>query len=153
MNDPIPSLTIASLNEIETILQFMKKFYSIDRYDFQYERTKKALFEFIPHDHLGRIWLISIDQVVIGYIVLAYDFCFEFGGRNAFVDEFYLEKEYRGKGIGKKVIEYVTEEAKKLKITALHLEVEQHNEKALNLYRAFQFKDHHRILMTRMINE
>jgi diamine N-acetyltransferase len=143
----------AHLNYIDLLLVFMEQFYVIDGYPFNKEQTRTSLIEFISQPNQGMIWIVKTNNIPIGYIVLAIVYSFEFGGRNAFVDEFYLEENFRGKGIGKKVMEYVTEEAKNLNIKALHLEVEQHNEKALNLYRAFQFKDHHRILMTRMINE
>jgi ribosomal protein S18 acetylase RimI-like enzyme len=143
----------AGSNDIDSLLVFMECFYAIDNYSFNKEQTRTSLTEFISQPEHGMIWMINVNNITIGYIVLAVVYSFEFGGRNAFIDEFYLEKEYRGKGIGKTVMEYITKEAKHLNIKAIHLEVEQHNEKALNLYRAFQFKDHHRILMTRMINE
>ena len=88
----------------------------------------------------------------IGYIILAIIYSFEFGGRNAFVDEFFLNKENRGKGIGKIVMDAVSKEAERLNIQALHLEVEHHNVNAVELYRKYEFKDHHRLLMTRMTN-
>jgi ribosomal protein S18 acetylase RimI-like enzyme len=143
----------ATPDDIPALLAFMERFYAIDHYDFQFERTKKALHDFIADERLGRIWMISVDHLPIGYIILAYNFCFEFGGRNAFIDELYLEKEHRGKGIGRKVVEYVIEEAKKMNIAALHLEVEHQNITAAELYRKFGFTDHHRILMTRMLTD
>lgn len=151
----INSLSIipAMLSDVKTLLLLMKKFYSIDGYDFNSTQTETSLNEFISAQQYGRIWMIRTDETIIGYIILAIVYSFEFGGRNAFIDELYLEHEFRGKGIGKRVMEFITEEAKKMNIKGLHLEVERHNEKALSLYRAFQFKDHHRILMTRMINE
>ncbi len=141
----------ATPTDITVLLTFMERFYAIDHYDFQFERTKHALNDFIADERLGRIWMIAFKQEHIGYIILAYNFCFEFGGRNAFIDEFYLEEEYRGMGIGRKIMEYVIEETKKMNITALHLEVEHRNIVAAELYRKFGFTDHHRILMTRML--
>lgn len=140
-------------NDIPQLLIFMERFYSIDGYSFKKEQTRTSLIEFISEPKFGTIWLIKENTLPIGYIVLAIVYSFEFGGKNVFVDEFYLEEAYRGKGIGKKVMEYITVEAKRMEIKGLHLEVERHNETALNLYRAFQFTDHHRILMTKMINE
>lgn len=145
----IPVIT----NDIDLLLVFMERFYALDGYPFVLEQTLTSLKEFISNPDRGTIWIVKENNIPIGYIVLAIVYSFEFSGRNAFVDEFYLEKDFRGKGIGKKVMGYVTEEAKRMNIKALHLEVERHNEKALHLYQAFQFKDHHRILMTRMINE
>ncbi len=131
----------------------MERFYAIDGYPFAKEKTRASLTEFLSDTDLGNIWLISDGSREIGYIVLAVIYSFEFGGKNAFVDEFYLEPEYRGKGIGAQVMEGICGDAKGLGIRALHLEVEHHNTAALNLYRRFRFNDHHRVLMTRMLNE
>lgn len=143
----------ASSNDIDQLLIFMERFYAVDGYLFNAEQTRSSLKEFISNSDRGMIWIVKEKNIPIGYIILAIIYSFEFGGRNAFIDEFYLENEFRGKGIGKKVMEYITEEAKQMNIKALHLEVEHHNEKAIHLYRAFKFHEHHRIVMTRMINE
>jgi GNAT superfamily N-acetyltransferase len=41
----------------------------------------------------------------LGYIVLAFGFSFETGGRNAFIDELYVAPEHRGKGIARRARE------------------------------------------------
>jgi len=141
----------AAINDIDQLLLFMERFYAIDGYPFKKEQTRTSLNEFISQPDRGMIWLIKESDIPIGYIILAVIYSFEFDGRNALVDEFYLEKEYRGKGIGKNVMEYVVGEATKMNIKALHLEVEHHNHSAIELYRKFSFNDHHRMLMTRML--
>ncbi len=143
----------ALLSDIDTLLVLMERFYAIDGYPFAKEKTRSSLTEFLSDKDLGIIWIISDGDRPVGYIVLAVIYSFEFGGKNAFVDEFYLEAEYRVKGIGKKVMDDMCAEAEHLGIHALHLEVEQHNTLALSLYRKFHFEDHHRILMTRMLQK
>lgn len=143
----------STLNDIPLLLSFMEKFYAIDGYSFNAERTRSSLNEFISHPDRGTIWIINLHHRPIGYIILAVIYSFEFGGKNAFVDEFYLEPEYRRKGTGTKVMEFVSEEARTMNITALHLEVERHNAAAIQLYHNFQFRDHERKLMTRMVKQ
>ncbi|MFZ4620619.1 MAG: GNAT family N-acetyltransferase [Bacteroidota bacterium] len=143
----------AQLSDIDTLLVMMERFYAIDGYPFTKEKTRTSLTEFLSDTNLGSIWLISDGAREMGYIVLAVIYSFEFGGKNAFVDEFYLEPEFRGKGIGRQIMDEVCDEAKALGIHALHLEVEHHNTRALELYRSFRFSDHHRILMTRLTHE
>jgi GNAT superfamily N-acetyltransferase len=145
-------ITPAALHDIGAILRWMEEFYAIDGYPFHAERTRAALTEFIADKDLGTVWIISSGSVPIGYAVLAVVYSFEFGGKNAFIDEFYLQPEYRGKGIGRTVLEMIVQKAKDSGIHALHLEAELHNERALQLYRSHHFADHHRILMTRYID-
>jgi ribosomal protein S18 acetylase RimI-like enzyme len=139
------------LNDIPKLLAFIERFYSIDGYQFNAELIGTSLKEFISEPDRGTIWIVKENDIPIGYIILAVVYSFEFGGKNAFVDEFYLEKKFRRKGIGKKVIDFVAGEATKMNIKALHLEVENNNIAARKLYRKFEFKDHHRILMTKTL--
>jgi ribosomal protein S18 acetylase RimI-like enzyme len=145
-------ITPATANDIPTLLDFMEQFYVIDGYPFYKEKTQQSLIDFFSSAEQGVIWLIYDDNTAIGYFILALVYNFEHGGRNAFLDEFYLTDACRGKGIGKIVMSFLDEQAKKMNIKALHLEVEQHNTGALELYKKFHFKEGGRLLMTRTID-
>ena len=63
----------------------------------------------------------------------------EFQGRDAFIDELYIEEDYRGQGLGTQVMQQVEAEARGLNVRALHLEVDRENTRAHRLYRAQGF--------------
>jgi len=149
----MPSVVLhpALPSDIGRILAMMERFYAIDGYPFRPERTRRALEEFIADPRHGSLRLIEADGAVAGYAVLAVVYSFEFGGKNAFIDELYLEPEFRGRGIGRAAVERLARIAADDGITALHLEAEHHNTAAIELYRRFGFHDHHRVLMTRML--
>ena len=65
---------------------------------------------------------------------LCFGYTIEFVGRDAFIDEFFIQEEARGLGIGRQVLAFAKQEAAKLGIVALHLEVARTNEKAKRLY-------------------
>jgi diamine N-acetyltransferase len=134
--------------DIPTVFSFMKAFYAIDQYPFDKKNTEECLNEFIDDSSLGKIWIIKNGKNTIGYVVLTYGYSFEFHGKNAVIDELYIEKEYRNQGIGTKAIDYVLKKAKKNGIKAVHLEVETHNEPGKKIYKKFNFKTHKRTLMT-----
>ena len=48
----------------------------------------------------------------------------EHGGRDGFLDDFYLAPEARGRGLGRQALEALEREAQALGIRVLHLEVE-----------------------------
>ncbi|KAB2921138.1 MAG: GNAT family N-acetyltransferase [Bacteroidetes bacterium] len=148
---PSAVLHPARPSDIDRILAMMERFYAIDGYPFRPERTRRALEEFIAEPRNGSLWLITADTQTAGYAVLATVYSFEFGGKNAFIDELYLEPEFRGRGIGLAAVEHLVRTAAESGITALHLETEHHNTAAIELYRRFGFEDHHRVLMTRML--
>lgn len=49
---------------------------------------------------MGRVWLIQHQSLAIGYVILTLGFSLEYGGRDAFIDEFYIQANYQGQGIG-----------------------------------------------------
>lgn len=95
--------------------------------------------------------MILLENEVAGYAVLTFGYSLEFHGRDAFVDELYLRNEYRGQGIGKRALEFLTEVCVAEGVSALHLEVERSNTQAQAVYRKFGFEDHDRYLMTRWL--
>ena len=148
------NFAIASLGNIPTILEMMKDFYSIDNYSFDSELGKENLIKFINTKELGRLWLIQIDEKIVGYVVLTFGFSFEYKGRDAFIDELYLKANYRNQGFGKTTLEFLNRKAKEIGINAIHLEVEKHNEKRNKLYESHGFKTtNRRMLMTKIIDE
>jgi ribosomal protein S18 acetylase RimI-like enzyme len=141
----------ATENDVPVILNMMEQFNAIDHYPFYKDKTRTNLFTFLASEQLGKAWLIEADSVVIGYIVLAFGFSFEHGGRYAFVDEVYMDSTYRGKGIGKRCIDFILNEAPQLGVKVYYLEVEPHNPAGVKLYREKGFSENGRILLTRKL--
>lgn len=135
------------ISEIETIIQMMQDFYSIDNYPIELEVSKKLFYEFISDEKLGKAWLIYSNEELVGYVILTFIFSFEYRGQIAFLDELYIKKSSRGKGIGKQTIQFIKEESQLLNVKLLYLEVEIHNENAQKLYLANDFEIHNRKLL------
>ena len=147
------AFSAASDKDLDLLLDFMEKFYSIDNYPFDREVMKTAVTRLIHDNSLGYLWLIRLDDKPVGYAALTLGYSFEYKGREAFVEEIFVLEEFRGRGIGTRALEFVIEKAKEIGINALHLEVEKHNEAGISLYRKFKFEDHNRILMTRWLKD
>lgn len=141
----------AAQKNIEDVLQMMHEFNTIDNYLFEQDLRRDNLLKFILNKELGRLWLIYHESTIIGYVVLAFSFSFEFKGRDAFIDEFYLKEKFRKKGLGGKTLDFVLAQAMLLGVKAIHLEVEKHNKEANLLYHKKGFNDHNRFLMTRFM--
>lgn len=133
--------------DIDIIVPMMQDFYAIDNYLIDIEVSKKLFHDFIKNEHLGRCWLISYNNEIVGYVILTYVFSFEYQGKIAFLDELYLNKQSQGKGIGKRTIDFIHAEALKNDIKIIYLEVEPHNEIAKKLYSSKDFLIHKRQLM------
>lgn len=129
----------------------MQQFNAIDDYPFDEKERTENLLSLLENENYGKLWLIKLNGKIAGYTFLGFGFSFEFKGRDAFVDELFVKREYQGQGLGKAAIEFVITEARHLGVKVLHLEAEKHNERGLNLYRKNGFTDHNRFLLTKYL--
>jgi GNAT superfamily N-acetyltransferase len=149
MTDPI--FNPAAPDDIETLIPMMRDFYAHEGLAFDEAIARRALLGVIDGDAFGRVFLIILAGDLAGYVVLTFGYSLEFHGRDAFVDELYLRDEYRGQGIGKRALEFLTGVCAAVGVNALHLEVERSNSHAQAVYRKFGFEDHDRYLMTKWL--
>jgi len=110
-----------------------------------------ALNKFLAHVDLGHAWLLWLGEKPVGYVILTQGYSFEFRGRDAFIDELYVEPEFRRMGLGRRAMEFVEEKARAMDVNALHLEVDRGNDPAAELYRRTGYEDHGRHLMTKWL--
>jgi ribosomal protein S18 acetylase RimI-like enzyme len=114
--------------------------------------VRAAFRRFLSLPAFGKVWLLCEANTPVGYVVLTLGFSFEFHGQDAFIDELYVDPAYRRRGIGRQAVEFVGGQAREMGVNALHLEVDDGNAPALELYQRAGFEDHHRFLMTRWLN-
>lgn len=133
---------------IEDIIGMMRDFYAIDNYPFKETETRDNFHKFCANPELGQAFLLfNNEHEIIGYVIMAYLFSFEFGGRIAFLDELFLTEKVRGQGYGKVAVDFVKEFAAEKQLKVVMLEIERHNRNAYDLYISKGFKEHYRNLM------
>ncbi len=143
----------ASLEDEEPLLGMMRNLAEQEpgAYYFDEPVVRQVLRKFLMTADLGQVWIFFDGKIPVGYIVLTLGFSFEYHGRDAFIDELYVQPEYRRQGIGKRAMRFVEERARELGVNALHLEVDQGNEPAAELYRRTGYENHARFLMTKWL--
>jgi len=146
-----PHIILAQPVDIPALRAMMEEFYAQDDYPFDGDLAEQNLKHFLAQEHLGRFWKVEIATEVAGYLALTFGFSFEYGGRDAFIDEFFLREPYRYQGIGTQLMELVTAEAQALGVKAIHLEVEMHNISGNHLYRKSGFRASGRTLLSKRL--
>ena len=119
--------------------------------DFDEGEVRAALRKFLAHPEFGHSWLIYLNGQVAGYVILTLGYSFEYRGRDAFIDELYIERDFRRMGLGRRALEFAEERARKLGVNAVHLEVDAGNGAALELYRRSGYASNGRYLMTKWL--
>ena len=151
MSEVTPAFRMAGLNDLETLLPFVREFWLIERLAFVEPAVRRALGGILGDPDFGRVVAIELESLPIGYYVLTLGYSLEHLGRDAFVDELYLREAHRGKGIGSLALAHAAELCGQLGVGALHLEVDHSNPRARALYERTGFVAHERALMTRKI--
>jgi len=146
-----PHFRLAIESDADTLLTFMQEYYAFDGHGFDREKARVALTALLRDASLGAAWLILDDTKAVGYVVLCIGYSLEWLGHDAFVDEFYLREEYRGRGWGKKAMAFLEDAARERGIRTLHLEVVENNDAALRLYRKLGFREHKSTFLSKWI--
>lgn len=133
------------------VINMMQEFYAIDNYPIDEGVSKGLFFEFTENSSLGSGWVILLNGVPAGYIILTFVFSFEYQGRIAFLDELFVLPSARGMGLGKLALDFVAGEAKALSVKIIYLEIEPHNKAAKKLYLSKNYTLHKRNLMRLVI--
>ena len=145
-------IRLAGEGDASVVLELVRRYHAFEAVPFDAQAAAKALAPLLGREDAGRIFLVEPDGTPIGYVALCFGYSIEFGGRDAFVDEMYLDPGHRGKGIGRAVLEQVAAQARALGVRALHLEVDRGNQRARRLYLSMGFEPRERFhLMSRRL--
>lgn len=132
----------------DLLVELMSEFYSESGYPLNRRRAHDAFADLLADERLGHVWVVQAESEDVGYVVLTLGYSMEYAGRDAFVDDLYIQPAYRGRGLGKMALAEVSAACGRLGVRALHLEVGRANAAAHALYRQVGFVDNDRQLLT-----
>src|SRR5215467_4258401 len=125
----------ASLIDVQLLVGMMAEFYSDSPYTLNPRRATDAFTALLSNEQLGSIWIIQSDGRDVGYVVLTFSHSMTVGGLVAVVDDFYIQRAFRGAGLGKAAMGEVRNYCATHGIRAIHVETGRDNSVALTVYR------------------
>jgi ribosomal protein S18 acetylase RimI-like enzyme len=142
------SLEIAGPPQLGDLLPLVAAYHLFEEISLSADIREKSVERLLSDGTLGEVWLIKKSGHLIGYVVVCFSYSIEFGGREAFIDEFYIEAPERGRRIGAEVLGKLKEHMCTHSIAAIHLEVDQRNERAKSLYlqSGFSYRDKYQLM-------
>ena len=109
-----------------------------------------ALRRLLADRGLGGCWLVERGGRAIGHAVVTLGYDLEYGGRDAYLTELWIDPDERGRGAGAATLALLEDELRALDVRALHLGVRPENP-AVRLYARAGFEPSPRLFMTRRL--
>ena len=113
--------------------------------------SRRALEELLQDPTRGEAWVAAASHGLVGYLIVTFGFSLEYKGIDAFIDELFVGKAFRRRGLGHRLIEQAKKICVARGVKALHLEVEQSKMNAQSLYRREGFENTNRYLLTKWL--
>jgi GNAT superfamily N-acetyltransferase len=125
----------ATQNDIPLLVTMMTEFYSHSPYTLNARRATDAFAALLADERLGHIWFVQSNLKDVGYVVVTFCFSMNFGGPIAIIDDFYIQRAFRGTGLGKATMQEVRDYCISHELRAIQVETGQDNGPALAVYR------------------
>ena len=145
-------LVRATLAELDRLLPMVAAFHEEMGIEQSEEARKRALMPLLEGSPYGEIHLAGPVRAPVGYCILTLGWSVEFGGRDGFIDEIFIRKPVRNRGIGSDILRALPDLAKAAGLIALHLEVDREDTSTRALYEKMRFQPRDRyVLMSRSL--
>jgi GNAT superfamily N-acetyltransferase len=143
---------LARPSEATVLLRLMRSLQDDDPWSSPFDdaRVLCDLQALLDTPHYGIAWLICEGDDPIGYLLLCFDYSLEYSGKGAWIDEIFIDRAHRGRGLGTDALRFAETAAREAGAHVLHLEVNRGNP-AADLYRRHGFVDHDRYLMSKWL--
>jgi GNAT superfamily N-acetyltransferase len=148
---PSPVWRSATLADAPALLESMRAFYAEEELVFDPREQGRALDVLLADPTLGGVFLLEGGPgpgAVLGHLVLTRGHSLEFGGAFLLLDELYLAPALRGRGEGRRALEFAAAQARGSGARCLRLEVARANARARAVYAAAGFQAETRELLT-----
>jgi GNAT superfamily N-acetyltransferase len=143
----------ASSVDIGVIVGLMREFYAEAGYSLDEDWASSSLSALLGDPSRGMIWIVRVDNVPAGHVVLTFRHGMEFGGLDAFIDDLFVRPRHRRRGLGKALLAELFDECRRRGALAVHVETGAGNAAARALYASHGMVDRKRILLTARLTE
>ncbi|TMB28750.1 MAG: GNAT family N-acetyltransferase [Deltaproteobacteria bacterium] len=135
--------------DLPALLEMMEDFNAGESIAFDRALFRPRLERLLADPGLGRVLVFEVDGDPSGYAIVTWGYDLEYGGRDAFLTEFYVRPDHRRRGIGRQALAAAEEAARSGGAHALHLLVRHENAEAQRLYGLAGYRTEPRAVMTK----
>lgn len=118
------------------ILTFIKEIADYEKLSDQVVATEESIRESIFRNNRAEVVIIELDKKAIGYALYFYNFSTFIGRSGLYLEDIFIKKEVRGKGIGKEVFKFLVKKAKKEGCKRMEWTCLDWNEPSIKFYKS-----------------
>ncbi|MFT4783252.1 MAG: ribosomal protein S18 acetylase RimI-like enzyme [Paracoccaceae bacterium] len=145
-------LHLAKPEDLDRLLPLVAGFYDqsgIEQSDDARYAALRPLLDGLPH---GAVYLIGPRRAPVGYLVISFGYSLELGGIYGTLDQFYIRRAVRGRGMGREALSALLRTMTQAGLVAVHLETDREERLGDKLYKPLGFTARpHARLMTRIL--
>lgn len=119
----------------------MAEFYAEAGYALNRARAGEAFAAVLADERLGSVWIIQVEHQDVGHMVLTLRYAMEYGGLIACLDDLYVKRDWRNRGLATRALIEARSFCERDGIRALTVEVGQDNGPAQTVYRRVGFAE------------
>ncbi len=134
----IESLKIRETSEEDCslILSFIKDIAEYEKMSDEVIATEESLRESIFKNKRAEVVILELDEKDIGYALYFYNFSTFIGKSGLYLEDIFIKKEARGKGIGKEVFKFLVKKAKEEGCKRMEWACLDWNESSIKFYKS-----------------
>ena len=131
---------VANKEDTKQIVKLLKQLFDCE-VEFIYDKKKQtnAVDTIISNSSIGTIYVANIEDKIIGCVSVLYTYSTALDSKVGIVEDMIIDKPYRDKDIGSKLLKYVIKQAKKQNLKRLTLLTDGSNKKAHKFYKKNRF--------------
>jgi len=144
------ALRPATLADVPALLPRSRALQDHEGIEISDEALDSAMRVMLADSSLGCVFVIKDGGRDVGYAFIAYSFDLEFGGREAWLTELFIDDAVRGRGAGAFALAAIESELRARGVHAYHLQVREENP-ALRLYERAGMNRVPRLIMSKKL--
>jgi len=114
---------------------------------FQPKDYRRLAVKILKNPSLGRIWVAVEGDRLIGYLVLVFLMSLEYGGIAVEIDELYVDRLYRGRGVGESLLQAADMRLSTQGVASISLRVGKSNRAGIRFYEKLGFRRRNEFLV------
>jgi GNAT superfamily N-acetyltransferase len=129
------SIRKTTIEDIPLILSFIKELAEYEKLSGEVSATDETLKDYLFGTHkYAEVFIVEYGKKPAGQVLFFHNFSTFKGKPGIYIEDLYVKPQYRGKGIGKALISFIIELAKKRNCERVEWVVLNWNESAINFY-------------------